>query len=66
MIRRPSTRPPAADIVAGVTAAAKAGSIVLLHDAGGDRTGTVAALPAILADLSERGLTSVPVAGLTG
>jgi peptidoglycan/xylan/chitin deacetylase (PgdA/CDA1 family) len=57
--------PPAADIVAGVTAAAKAGSIVLMHDAGGDRTGTVAALPPILADFAERGLTSVPVCELT-
>ncbi|OLE30301.1 MAG: hypothetical protein AUG44_01640 [Actinobacteria bacterium 13_1_20CM_3_71_11] len=57
--------PPAADIVAGVSAAAKAGSIVLMHDAGGDRTGTVTALPTILADLAARGLRSVPVAELT-
>lgn len=31
------------------------GSIVLMHDAGGDRTQTVAALPTIIADLHARG-----------
>jgi peptidoglycan/xylan/chitin deacetylase (PgdA/CDA1 family) len=57
--------PPAPNVVAGA-AAAWAGSIVLMHDAGGDRTGTVTALPTILARLEARGLTSVPVAELSG
>jgi len=47
--------PPAAAITAQVTAATTAGSIVLMHDAGGDRGGTVAALPAIIEHLLGRG-----------
>ncbi len=35
------------------------GSIVLMHDGGGNRAGTVAALPRILKALKEKGLTAV-------
>jgi len=48
-------------IVAKVTGAVTAGSIVLMHDAGGERSQTVAALPRILEVLRERGFTFVPV-----
>jgi peptidoglycan-N-acetylglucosamine deacetylase len=42
------------------------GSIVLLHDAGGDRSQTVAALPRILEWLHTRGDTVVPLSTLLG
>jgi peptidoglycan/xylan/chitin deacetylase (PgdA/CDA1 family) len=48
-------------IVANVTGGVTAGSIVLMHDGGGDRAQTVAALPQILEGLLERGLSFVPV-----
>jgi peptidoglycan/xylan/chitin deacetylase (PgdA/CDA1 family) len=48
-------------IVAGVVNNAKPGAIVLLHDGGGDRTNTVAALPRILAILRNRGIKVVTV-----
>jgi len=44
-----------------VAARAGEGSIVLMHDGGGDRSQTVAALPGIVADLLERGYDLVPV-----
>jgi peptidoglycan/xylan/chitin deacetylase (PgdA/CDA1 family) len=56
--------PPAAAIAAEVTAATTAGSVVLMHDGGGDRTGTVAALPEILENLLGRGFRFVTVADL--
>jgi peptidoglycan/xylan/chitin deacetylase (PgdA/CDA1 family) len=46
--------PGAAAIVERVTSATKSGSIVLMHDSGGDRQGTMAALRAILPDLTRR------------
>ncbi|MGE4093130.1 MAG: glycosyltransferase [Candidatus Binatia bacterium] len=42
------------------------GAIVLLHDSGGDRSQTVAALPKIIEGLRERGFTLVPVSTLLG
>ena len=42
------------------------GSIILLHDAGGDRSQTVEALPAILDWLRTRGDTVVPLSRLIG
>ena len=42
------------------------GSIILLHDAGGDRSQTVAALPRILDWLHARGDTIVPLSKLLG
>jgi peptidoglycan/xylan/chitin deacetylase (PgdA/CDA1 family) len=38
-----------------------AGSIVLLHDGGGDRSATVRALPKIIDGIRKRGLRLVPV-----
>ncbi|UAK26070.1 glycosyltransferase [Sphingomonas nostoxanthinifaciens] len=42
----------------------KSGNIILLHDSGGDRSQTVAALPAIIDGLRARGYTIVPVSRL--
>ena len=44
----------------------RSGNIVLLHDGGGDREQTVAALPAIITTLQRAGYTFVPVATLAG
>ncbi|MFN2569370.1 MAG: polysaccharide deacetylase family protein [Candidatus Dormibacteria bacterium] len=53
------SRPGAGEIVRRTLSAVRPGSIILLHDAGGDRSQTVAALPAILDGLRDRGLTPV-------
>ena len=42
------------------------GSIILLHDGGGDRTATVAALPVLIQALRDRGYQIVPVSQLMG
>jgi peptidoglycan-N-acetylglucosamine deacetylase len=54
-------RPGVDAIVANVLAGAKPGAIVLLHDAGGDRSQTIAALPRIVNALRERHFTLVSV-----
>jgi peptidoglycan/xylan/chitin deacetylase (PgdA/CDA1 family) len=48
-------------LVQRVLAAARPGAIVLLHDGGGDRSATVAALPAIIDGLRRLGLTLTAV-----
>lgn len=48
-------------IVHSVLSGARPGAIVLMHDAGGDRTETVAALPQIIAKLRARGYKLVTV-----
>jgi cellulose synthase/poly-beta-1,6-N-acetylglucosamine synthase-like glycosyltransferase/peptidoglycan/xylan/chitin deacetylase (PgdA/CDA1 family)/spore germination protein YaaH len=42
------------------------GSIILMHDGGGDRSATVAALPVLIDALRARGYTIVPVSKLLG
>src|SRR5271167_2593912 len=42
-------------------AGAHPGAIILMHDAGGDRSETIAALPAIIAGLRKRGLRPVTI-----
>jgi cellulose synthase/poly-beta-1,6-N-acetylglucosamine synthase-like glycosyltransferase/peptidoglycan/xylan/chitin deacetylase (PgdA/CDA1 family)/spore germination protein YaaH len=42
------------------------GSIILMHDGGGDRSATVAALPVLITALREHGYTIVPVSQLVG
>ena len=64
--------PRAATIVARVVAQVEAGTdahpaqIVLLHDSGGDRAQTLAALPAIIRQLRARGYQLVGVSALAG
>jgi peptidoglycan/xylan/chitin deacetylase (PgdA/CDA1 family) len=55
--RRPGMR----TIVAQVLQSVKPGAIVILHDGGGDRTQTIAALPAIVRGLRRRGYRLVTV-----
>ncbi|MEU4779682.1 polysaccharide deacetylase family protein [Micromonospora sp. NPDC023633] len=47
-------KPTAATIVKRVRAAARPGSVVLLHDGGGDRAATLAACPRLITDLKRR------------
>ena len=42
------------------------GQVVLLHDSGGDRSATIAALPKIIHELRARGFRFVPVSDLAG
>ena len=42
------------------------GQVVLLHDSGGDRSATIAALPALIHELRARGFRFVPVSDLAG
>jgi len=42
------------------------GNVLLLHDAGGDRSATVSALPEIIRALRQRGYEIVPLSGLIG
>lgn len=53
--------PGVATIVQNVTAGAKAGSIILMHDGGGRRVQTIQALPFIVRRLRRRGLRLVTV-----
>ncbi len=46
--------------------ATRSGNVVLLHDGGGNRAQTVAALPLLIAALKARGYTFVPVSTLIG
>ncbi len=55
------TMPGVPTIVQRALAGAKPGAIILMHDAGGDRSQTIAALPAIVKGLRTRGLRPVTV-----
>jgi peptidoglycan-N-acetylglucosamine deacetylase len=48
-------------IVQSALEGAKPGAIILMHDAGGDRSETVAALPAIVAGIRRKGLEPVTI-----
>ena len=49
-----------------IVAAAQPGSIILMHDGGGDRSGTLAALPSIIDTLRARGYRFATVSALLG
>ena len=54
--------------VSGVLGASgdKSGNVILLHDGGGDRSQTLAALPALIETLKSKGYRFVPVSALIG
>ena len=58
--------PDAASVVEKVKRTVTAGSVVLMHDGGGDRRRTVAALPRILETLLDRGYRLVTIDRLCG
>jgi peptidoglycan/xylan/chitin deacetylase (PgdA/CDA1 family) len=55
------TLPGVGAIVHSALAGAHPGAIILMHDAGGDRSQTIAALPAIIKGLRKRGLDPVTI-----
>jgi len=57
---------PAAEIVQNVLRQVNKGNIILMHDGGGDRAQTVAALPQVIDTLRARGYQFVSVADLIG
>jgi cellulose synthase/poly-beta-1,6-N-acetylglucosamine synthase-like glycosyltransferase len=59
-------RPGVGNITASVLPAASAGGIVLMHDAGGDRSQTVAALDRIIPEMVRRGVTFTTVSRAVG
>ncbi|MES2124778.1 MAG: glycosyltransferase [Gemmatimonadota bacterium] len=60
------TDPPPDSIIANVLNALPRGEVVLLHDGGGDRSRTVAALGRLIDSLRARGDTIVPLGTLAG
>ena len=54
-------RPPKDEIVSRVTSSLGNGNIVLLHDGGGNRENTVAALPELISSLKAQGYTFVTI-----
>ncbi len=58
--------PPGSATIRSRATSARAGSIVLMHDGGGNRSGTVAALPGIISNLKGRGFDLVTVSRLLG
>lgn len=59
-------RPGIAAITRNATPTGRRGGIVLMHDGGGDRAQTVAALPGLVARLRRRGYRFVTVSALAG
>ena len=59
-------RPPGGAVYSRIVGATQPGSIVLMHDGGGDRSGTLAALPAIIDTLRARGYRFATVSELLG
>ncbi|HEX6455118.1 MAG TPA: bifunctional polysaccharide deacetylase/glycosyltransferase family 2 protein [Solirubrobacterales bacterium] len=60
--RRPGVR----RIVAGATPPGARGGVILLHDGGGDRSQTLAALARLVPELRRRGFRFVPLSTLAG
>lgn len=57
-------KPPPAAIAARAISGARPGAIILMHDGGGDRSRTVAALPTIIDGLKKRGYSFVTISDL--
>jgi cellulose synthase/poly-beta-1,6-N-acetylglucosamine synthase-like glycosyltransferase/peptidoglycan/xylan/chitin deacetylase (PgdA/CDA1 family)/spore germination protein YaaH len=66
--KRPGVQPIIDETIAGVLASnrERSGNVILLHDAGGNRAETVAALPVIIDQLRAKGYRFVPVSTLAG
>jgi len=60
------TNPGSGAVYSRVVAAARPGSIILMHDGGGDRSGSLAALPRIIETLRARGYRFATVSELLG
>jgi len=60
------SNPGSGAVYSRVVSAAGAGSIIVMHDGGGDRSGTLAALPRIIDTLRARGYRFATVTALLG
>ncbi len=60
------TNPGSAAVYSRIVSVAQPGSIILMHDGGGDRSGTLAALPQIIDTLRARGYRFATVSQLLG
>jgi len=60
------SKPGSGSVYSRVVEAVQPGSIILMHDGGGDRSGTLAALPGIIDTLRARGYGFATVTGLLG
>jgi peptidoglycan/xylan/chitin deacetylase (PgdA/CDA1 family) len=60
------SNPGSGAVYSRIVDAAQPGSIILMHDGGGDRGGTLAALPSIIDTLRGRGFGFATVTGLLG
>ena len=60
------TNPGSGAVYSRIVSAARRGSIILMHDGGGDRSGTLAALPRIIDTLRGRGYRFATVSELLG
>jgi peptidoglycan/xylan/chitin deacetylase (PgdA/CDA1 family) len=60
------TNPGSGAVNSRIVGAAQPGSIILMHDGGGDRSGTLAALPSIIDTLRARGYRFATVTELLG
>ncbi len=60
------TSPGSGAVYSRVVDATRAGSIILMHDGGGNRSGTLAALPSIIDTLRARGYGFATVSELLG
>jgi peptidoglycan/xylan/chitin deacetylase (PgdA/CDA1 family) len=60
------TNPGSGAVYSRIVDVAQPGSIILMHDGGGDRSGTLAALPSIIDTLRERGYSFETVSQLLG
>jgi peptidoglycan/xylan/chitin deacetylase (PgdA/CDA1 family) len=60
------TNPGSGAVYSRIVGAAQPGSIILMHDGGGDRSGTLAALPSIIDTLRARGYRFATVSQLLG
>jgi peptidoglycan/xylan/chitin deacetylase (PgdA/CDA1 family) len=58
--------PGSAAVYSRIVSAARPGSIILMHDGGGNRSGTLAALPAVIDTLRARGYSFATVTELLG
>ncbi|MDR7002096.1 polysaccharide deacetylase family protein [Neobacillus niacini] len=59
-------RPSSKEIVNRVLEQLPEGNVILMHDAGGDRSNTVKALPMLIKELKQRGYTFTTIAQLIG
>jgi cellulose synthase/poly-beta-1,6-N-acetylglucosamine synthase-like glycosyltransferase/peptidoglycan/xylan/chitin deacetylase (PgdA/CDA1 family)/spore germination protein YaaH len=64
--QRPGVDKIVESVIQGATNPNEPGNIILLHDSGGDRSETIAALPVLISEMRKRGFEFVTVSDLLG